>query len=374
MTEITSLWSNIRQVTSDKTFTSTVRVRYANTVTALACVGTYDDEEVENLIVNALKKLLVDGVLDDNQDILLQISIFDLISNNIVSQSDTQISRLVIDWLSNTFSKRLYQILKEDDYMMKSDALRLYTYIAVLWKQQNSGTNNNCDFESNIFKNVPQGPIHSFAEECSGELDRLALVDMISTLAKSEWVELVCQDEVLSTAWLRIDNVAQPKLKGAILYSIGQVIEYAITSNIEENSEPLTSVETRCSLIIDTFAKVNQKNHILNGGLDLILNAAKSSFVETRLGSYELLRVIGTYQARRLLINGDCVDFLLSQDGESTKEGKEAKYEIIRALHSEKNKQAMNIMLSDHIVRKFELLMKNGPHSIPSIPWQLATQ
>merc|ERR1719215_2271291 len=67
LTEITSLWSNIRQVTSDKTFTSTLRVRYANTVTALACVGKYDDEEVENSIVIALNKLLVDGVFDDNQ-------------------------------------------------------------------------------------------------------------------------------------------------------------------------------------------------------------------------------------------------------------------------------------------------------------------
>ena len=373
LVEIVLLWSNIKEATSDKAYT-TIRVQYANTVTALACVGKYNDEEVEQIIVSTLNSLLVDGVFDENQDILLQISVFDLISNNIVSLSGTPISRLIIDWLSNTFSKQLYRILQEDDYMMKSDALRLYSYIAVLWKRQNYGTNSNSDFESIIFNKVPQGPIHIFAEESSGELDRLALVDIISTLAKSEWIDLVCQDEILSTAWLRINNVAQPKMKGAILNSMGQVIEYRNTSNTTDNSEALISVETRCSLIIDTFAKVNQKNHILNGGLDLILNAAKSSFIETRLGSYELLRVIATHQARRLLIHGDCVEFLLSQDGESTKEGKEAKFEIIRALHNAKNKQAMNIMLSDHIVRKFELLIKNGPHSSPSIPWQLATQ
>ncbi len=162
LVEIVLLWSNIKEATSDKAYT-TIRVQYANTVIALACVGKYNDEEVEQIIVSTLNSLLVDGVFNDNQDVLLQISIFDLISNNIVSLSGTPKSRLIIDWLSNTFSKQfILHLLQEDKYMMKSDALRLYSYIAVLWKRQNYGTNSYSDFESIIFNKVPQGPIHIF--------------------------------------------------------------------------------------------------------------------------------------------------------------------------------------------------------------------
>merc|ERR1712137_123477 len=67
---------------------------------------------------------------------------------------------------------------------------------------------------------------------------------------------------------------------------------------------------------------------------ELVLTQAKSSFPELRLGAYELLRSVakrGT-GAQILLTHGGFYEWLINREGEATKEGREAKFQIVRAV------------------------------------------
>jgi hypothetical protein len=99
--------------------------------------------------------------------------------------------------------------------------------------------------------------------------------------------------------------------------------------------------------------------------VEVVLELAKSPIPETRLGTYSLMRAVAKTNtgAQILLSHPGCYEFLISREGENTKEGREAKYSVVEAVMNSPVKG----LLADDIVKKLDRILKEGPHYIPPI-------
>ena len=93
---------------------------------------------------------------------------------------------------------------------------------------------------------------------------------------------------------------------------------------------------------------------------------------ETRLAAYELLRAVCTrgVGTQMMMLQAGVFEYLVNRETECTKEGREAKYEVICAIVNGEAKG----MLSEKIVNALEKIVKEGPHYTKAIAWEMMTE
>ncbi|KAL7568412.1 hypothetical protein ACA910_012130 [Epithemia clementina (nom. ined.)] len=245
--------------------------------------------------------------------------------------------------------------------------------------------------------------LHKF--DGSLELDRLVLVDAVSSLAmaSTDALAMVLSDTNLLQPWLTVTNTTNPKLKAAILHSIAMVLQHSyhssrfsdqssvdnsnnssmVTENDENNNNPAASSELKKQV----YGFVGGMNNQGGGGTSVNVHAATSflvslvhaPFPEVRLGAYAVLTAFAGHTltgAQILLQSVDFVTLLFRPAGEQqeerTKEGREAKYALVQAVYNSPAKG----LLAESIVQQLDSMLQRGPHYVRAVPqpWQLATE
>jgi hypothetical protein len=203
----------------------------------------------------------------------------------------------------------------------------------------------------------------------SGELERLALIGAISSFASAspDALEAILQDSEIRESWLSL-SVSQPKLKSAILKSVALVIDPVPETDANGDSIMATVPSNESAMkLYSTLGLVNNRD-----ATQLVLSLAKSPFVEARLGAYALLEAVAKQEvgAQVLLSHEGFYDFLVSRESESIKEGKEAKFAIVQAIMDSPARG----LLADNIVNTLDEILKQGPHYVKAVQWELMTE
>jgi hypothetical protein len=209
-----------------------------------------------------------------------------------------------------------------------------------------------------------------------GETDRLALVDAIASFASasSEALDMVLSDPVTRRAWLSL-SVAQPKLKAVVLYSVATVLDpHRTACQVVSNSKPFAAASAPPSneLGMKLFSQLGQVND--DEATNLVLSLVRSPLPETRLACYALLRAVASSLptgGQLLFTHPDFADLLLNRESthfrETTKEGREAKWELVRAVQA----SPVAGLLAEDIVRAMDRYVKQGPHYVKVQQWEL---
>ena len=236
-----------------------------------------------------------------------------------------------------------------------------------------------------------------------GELEKLSFIHAVSSLfascsllacsassesstTTSDLTNIILQDRTLLHEWLSLHTrVSQPKLKSAVLCSMAQVLEPAMWNDESGQLQLNSDDDQSCTKPNDIIAlQLYQAFSNANGdrdATDLLLNSAKSPFIEERLGAYTLFKALvmrGATLQLLLLHNDDSGNisflvWLLNHDNESTTEGRVAKYQIVHTMMS-RSGTLIRGLIPDKMARELEVWDKNGPHYAKSIPWEMATE
>ena len=128
------------------------------------------------------------------------------------------------------------------------------------------------------------------------------------------------------------------------------------------------------SIVLQLYQQLGDANNGINS-TELILDSAKSPFVEERLGAYDLLRalVMRGNIVRLLLLQGSFIELLLNQDLESTIEGKKSKHKIVVAL-LESNAGILEGLLSNKAIRTLKEWKAGGTNFVKATTFEMATE
>jgi hypothetical protein len=320
------------------------------------------DAEMQAAIDSGCMDLLI-NMMDDTSDPLLQMSTMDLVEK-LARTLPMNITRA--KWLfSESVLHPLLQMAGaqgDADPMLGGPALRLLSSFCQLAHRDASlfGLGGN---------ELLTGFHHALRNfNASGELDRLAIVDAISSFASAspDALEVVLDDSTIRESWLSL-NVAQPKLKSAILVSVALVINPVPEK--DANGDSVAAVHPSSALSMRLYSTLG----LVNGrdATQRVLSLAKSPLVEERLGAYTLLTAVAkTGTGAQVLLSSDgFFDFLITRENESTKEGKEAKFEVIQAIA---NSSARGL-LADNIVETLDKIIKQGPYYVKCEQWDVMT-
>jgi len=417
---------------------STVTVRYASLLvsiltTSSGTVGADDEEDLLQVAIqqSSLDLLLLDVVSSD--DPLLQMSILDQIER-FATKGLAKMGALRREWL--TSSKVVRPLLRlagggdgddDDDGQVEGaggsmdddggdsamdsamphpilggSALRILSSICKIIPTHDpittpsswSSSSSSSAAERVLLTGFHRA-LRTFARYANGEVERIALVDAISSFASvSEYaLTSVLEEEeeekrmgfgeeeegvVLRERWLDIGSMPQSKLKALVLCSIARVMDPSSLEEADSNGEDgdgrqryyVPSSKTSLQLF-QCFGQVNTNGN--TSPEQLLLNFSKSPFVEVRLGAYELMRAFVSKVktgATILLSQEGFLEFLLSGEGESVKEGKEARFAIVQAVLNSGTRQ----LLAENIVKDLERVVSEGPYYVKSVNWQLATE
>jgi len=430
---LTSSWKTIHSSSSEDTTTnhhlSTVTVRYGSLlVSILTSSGTVvaddDDEDLMQVAIqqSSLDLLLLDVVSSDD-DPLLQMSILDQIER-FATTGVAKMGVLRREWL--TSSKVVNLLLRlaggaddddddgqvggadgssmDEDMAMDSamphpilggSALRILSSICKLISNHfpiatPSSSSSSSSSECMLLTGFHRA-LRTFARNANGEVDRIALVDAISSFAsvseyaltsvlEEEEKRMGCGEEegvVLRERWLDVGSMPQSKLKALVLCSIARVmdpssLEEANSHGNGDGRQQHYIPSSKMSLqLFQYFGHVNTNGN--TSPEQLLLNFSKSPFVEVRLGAYELMRAFVSKVktgATILLSQEGFLEFLLSGEGEPVKEGKEARFAIVQAVLKSGTRQ----LLAENIVKDLERVVSDGPYYVKSVNWQLATE
>jgi 26S proteasome non-ATPase regulatory subunit 5 len=354
-------WKTVWARTDKRNEATTISVRCASAVVEIACLH---DASMESAVSSGSMDLLL-TMMTDNSDPLLQMSTLDLFER-LATAHPMHSGRS--HWLFSSIVLHPLLVMagqeESPDPILGGPALRLLSRICRLSQQDETlfhlGGNELLTGFHHALRNF----------DVSSELERLALIDAVSSFASAspDALEVVLEDTEVRKAWLSL-AVAQPKLKSAILHSVAQVIdpppekdsngESIITSNVPSNALALK--------LYSTLGMTNDQDTT-----EMVMSLAKSPIVETRLGEYTLLEAIakrGT-GSQVLLSHGGFFEFLVSREGEQTKEGKEAKFAIVQAVM---NSEARGL-LADNIVATLERILKEGPFYVKTQTWEVQTE
>jgi len=348
---------------SAKKEASTVAVRCASAVVRIVCL---DDS-----MMRAAKKYgdinLILTMFADESDPLLEMAALDLIEQLATTQP---MHRERARWLlSNDIVVPLLQMSggTEQGYpdpILGGSALRVVAALCKLGHQDSElfGGSGGAELLSGFHR-----ALHNF--EVSGELDRLAIVDAVSSFASAscEALDLVVSDPKTREMWLSL-NVAQPKLKAAILGSVSMVLDPPDVSDVNGESIPVSAPSNKMGLKL--YSSLGQTNN--SDPTELLLSLAKTPLDETRLAAYSLLVAVAKLPTggQVLMTHPGLFDFLVERESEKTKEGREGKYAIVKAIMDSEVKG----LLAEEIVRKLERYLKEGPHYVKAMTWELATE
>ena len=372
---------------------STISMRYASTITHVAIQSDTNMNELNNYENSYFLNEILNKI-NDNSDPLLQMSYLDLIEIMVQppqpSPSNNDSNHIIhcAHWLlTSTLLQSLINIV--DDPILSGSAIRLLSSICSLLGQDQY-------YNSAIFTNTTIATtktttiLKSFRSALShfdqrGETNRLAFIDAVSTFASSssEALHVVLQEynnddtttaNSIRRGWLSLSH-AHPKLKSVVLCSIAKVLD-PIDDSSNNNNNCVIPSDKDAMLLIDTLSQVNSSTSVST----LLFTLVKSTIVEIRLGTYRLIKAMikhSVYTAQLILSHSDAYDYLtncnnFSNNIECTKEGKEAKFEIIVELMKHEN--VVNMLLNDDIKEKLDKIVKLGPFHVQSITYEMATE
>ena len=356
---------------SESRSASMISVRCASASADLAVIG---DAAMASFLSAGAGDMLLD-MATDVSDPLLQVSAVDILE---YIATELPMGKVRAQWL---FSHRvLHELLvmagggghgeekeqAQPDHILGGPALRVLSSLCKLGQRDASLFSLG---GSELLTGFHRA-LHGFDEYLSGEADRMAYIDAVSSFASAspDAIALVLDDPILRDGWLSV-RVAQPKLKSVVLHSVSMVIDPPAVKDQSGDSIMNSNIPSNqiSMLLFNTLGDVNGKD-----ATELVLSLAKSPLVELRLGSYELLRAVSKCSrgAQVLLSCKGFYDFLLLRENETTKEGREAKFEIVKAIMGSNTRS----LLADSITSGFEKILKQGPHYHQGVSWELATE
>jgi hypothetical protein len=365
MRSIRDSWREaLDQMEVDRMMSTTYSVRCASIFVALMSIG---DAFHQRALSMGAGDLLLEMLQCDN-DPLFQMSTLDLLE---LLACTLPMHHERAHWLfSNDVTAFLLRLAGGEgdgrpDPMLGGPALRV---VAALCKLAHSDVSLLNQTDGDIMVGFHRA-LHNI--EGTGEMDRLAMVDAISSFASASPVALerILQDPVTRKAWLSL-SVAQPQLKAAILVSVSMVLNP--TNQLDSNGDTImiSNALPSNSLGLKLYAFLGRDNN--NETTALMIDLAKSPLTEVRLAAYALLEGISKQPtgAQVLLSHGHFFEFLVQREGETTMEGREAKYALVMAVFN----SDVKVLLADDIVRKLDAYLKEGPHYAKPISWELATE
>jgi hypothetical protein len=335
---------------------------------------------------SSLSQLLLE-ILSDDTDPLLQMSALDCLETMSTTvpmhghRARWLVSSPVIGPLLHMTGASSDNDEEEDEpnLLLSGPALRLLSSICQLGQRDStlfphvSNSSSGSPQQQQVLQTGFYRALLRACESCGGEVDRLAFVDAVSSYASAspEALVLVLQDLVLKQKWLSL-QAAQPKLKSIILLSVARVMDPPPPAGLENDTIHRGHDDTTRNVPSDAMANrllgaLSEMNRDKDA-IELILGMAMASpWVEERLGSYALLTAIarrGRQGVQTLFLHAGFLEFVTSRDSrgmEVTKEGKEAKFEIIQAiLQNHVGKE----LLAEPIVQQLETMIRQGPHYV----------
>ena len=260
----------------------------------------------------------------------------------IMSNVETGCSSRAMSWIHS--SCVLHQLLEWTTAAFAEDCLYRDLYAPTLLRSLASlASTMNPQQQQSL-----RGYIQTFAMEVTGEQGRLNFLNIACPWACSskEALEYILTDDSILETWLSIKSTSQSKLKAAVITSLAQVMEITREKSTDGAALALRSFAQ--------WGRINDKS-----ASEMLLGLVKSPLVEVRLGSYELMRVVVATGAgaQIMLAVGGCIEFLLFPGIENTKEGFEAKWEILKSILESPVKS----LLAEDVVTSLEKQRDQGP-------------
>jgi len=369
-------------------------VRCASAIIDLSCLG---DAMMECAISSGAMDMLQNILIHDlEKDPLMVMSLLDLIekmSNTLPMHAKRSkwlcsgpILKVLLNMagggIENDGEEMNGEITTNPDPILGGPALRLLSCLCRLAQRDESLFSSQEEGGSAHSRHLLVGfhrALHSFiyCNPRNSELERLALVDAISSFASSspDAMTIVLDDPVLREGWLSL-SVAQSKLKAVVLQSVANAIDPP--KEVDANGDcvlPWSVPSNQIAMkLFNALSVVNESGGFGDDATKLVLTNAISPFVEIRLSSYALLKAIAKRGegAQILLSHAGFFEFLTQREtsAETTKEGREAKHDIVIAIL---NSDARGL-LADDTVKKLEDIVRQGPHYVKAVPWELATE
>ena len=337
---------------------------------------------------NILCSLLTDLPDDDT---LLQISIYDVLCK-LASERPNHPIRT--QWLfQDAFIQPLLRKVgvgssslgdesHEPDAYLGSSALNILIAISSMLTDASIGNETEVFIIGETLIRDLHTALRNF-EITGNDLERLSYIDAISSLASTSpaALHMILDDPITCEGWLLL-NVAQPKIKAAILVSIANVLDHPkAISDGRASYTPLLSSSTTvsnetCMKLFSTLGRVNGRSSGYNHSdtTELLLKLVKSPIHEIRFGVYRLFEAISKYSmgGQVLMTNSNFyTNFLTQRDTiETTYEGRILKFNIVQALHAN---GSLKQLLSNDVITQLEQYLSQGPHYRKALQWEVMT-
>jgi Proteasome non-ATPase 26S subunit len=338
----TQLQDSRSKLTIQRKDASVVCVRCLTTLVDVACISSASMALIEPCLVDLL------DLLQDDSDPLLQISALDLIQK--LAETEP-VHRERATWLYQHASY-IVKLAGGDvdlppDPMLGSFALRTVATLCGLMRSHSLHDNElTQSFLSALHNNIR-----------TGAMDRMTFVVAISAFAASsdDALRQVLQDEEARQAWLNL-SVAQPKLKAAILLSVSGVIE-------------TTKLSRESTMKLYTFLGHG------NGpdATEVLLKLVLSPMSEVRIAAYTVFRSVAASLptgSQVLLSHNGFLEMLMDRQTETSKSGREARYEVVNAVLD----SPVVSLLAEGIVKRLETYRHAGPHYVEPLQWDVMEQ
>ena len=337
---------------------------------------------------NILCSLLTDLPDDDT---LLQISIYDALCK-LASERPNHPIRT--QWLfQDAFIQPLLRKVgvgssslgdesHEPDAYLGSSALNILIAISSMLTDASIGNETEVFIIGETLIRDLHTALRNF-EITGNDLERLSYIDAISSLASTSpaALHMILDDPITCEGWLLL-NVAQPKIKAAILVSIANVLDHPkAISDGRASYTPLLSSSTTvsnetCMKLFSTLGRVNGRSSGYNHSdtTELLLKLVQSPIHEIRFGVYRLFEAISKYSmgGQVLMTNINFyTNFLTQRDTiETTYEGRILKFNIVQALHAN---GSLKQLLSNDVITQLEQYLSQGPHYRKALQWEVMT-
>mmetsp|Transcript_16799 Transcript_16799/g.26209 ORF Transcript_16799/g.26209 Transcript_16799/m.26209 type:complete len:582 (+) Transcript_16799:77-1822(+) len=360
-------------------YNSTLSIRYCALVINLAM----QSDEAMQYLIPCLDEMM-DAILWSDAastDPLMQMSALDMLEK-LASTSTTKQQRKPMHpsrtkWL---LSKRMLMFLLDlsgggsdhgddlPDPILGAPALRLLSSLCRVVQADSSASLADFGGDELIegFRNA------LLVTETSGELERLAFIDAVSSFVGSssdEACTLILGNLQISEGWLFLGS-AQSKMKAVIMNSIAQIIDYSQPSQYRSDDNNAVSISNQMIVVLLTkFGDVNRCSLP-----EILLSFARKPVMETKLAAYNLMRSsckVGTILLL-ILAHAGFQEFLVNRETDATKEGKEAKFAVIEAIV--KSDVYARGLVKDDLARKLDEIVKQGPHYVKAMSWQMMTE
>jgi hypothetical protein len=298
----------------------------------LCQIVQYWDENVQILFGSFQK------ALDNDNDPLLQMSLLEIVENHV--KSDKVLNSMRID---SILLKMVGCSKHEKDYSIHDDpqqsmhpfcsgaALRLLA-------RMDPSTIDDSGFVQVLV---------SYSQHMKGEIEKIGFIDGITTfVSNNDRLKVVMENNEILEEWLNL-RTGQSKFKVVILTSLVRILDKQDISD-----------DLRIRLY-DLIGQVNNVGHG-NDTTHMIMEYAKSSIIELRLAAYDLLRAVArTKLGSHVLVKyGGFLEFLCNFNVELVKEGKEQKYELVKAVAE----SDVRGLLADKAVAMLDEVLANGPY------------